>query len=129
MSIRVLLCDDQALVRGGFQMIIDAREDLEVVGEAENGRQAVELARRLDPDVVLMDVRMPELDGVAATRELVAGGARARVLILTTFDLDETSTRRSGPAPAGSCSRTCGRRSSPRRSGSWPAARRCWRRR
>jgi DNA-binding NarL/FixJ family response regulator len=88
-SIRVLLCDDQALVRGGFQMIIDARDDLEVVGEAENGREAVELTRRLDPDVVLMDVRMPELDGVAATRELVAGGSRARVLILTTFDLDE----------------------------------------
>jgi len=88
-TIRVLLCDDQALVRGGFHMILDAREDLEVVGEAENGREAVELTRRLDPDVVLMDVRMPELDGVAATRELVGAGSRARVLILTTFDLDE----------------------------------------
>jgi DNA-binding NarL/FixJ family response regulator len=88
-TIRVLLCDDQALVRSGFHMILDAREDLEVVGEAENGREAVELTRRLDPDVVLMDVRMPELDGVAATRELVGAGSRARVLILTTFDLDE----------------------------------------
>jgi len=88
-TIRVLLCDDQALVRGGFRMILDAREDLEVVGEAENGREAVELAGRLDPDVILMDVRMPELDGVEATRRLVAGGSRARVLILTTFDLDE----------------------------------------
>jgi DNA-binding NarL/FixJ family response regulator len=88
-TIRVLLCDDQALVRGGFGMILDAREDLEVVGEAENGREAVELGRRLDPDVILMDVRMPELDGVEATRQLVQGGSRARVLILTTFDLDE----------------------------------------
>jgi DNA-binding NarL/FixJ family response regulator len=88
-TIRVLLCDDQALVRGGFHMILDARDDLEVVGEAENGREAVELGRRLDPDVILMDVRMPELDGVEATRQLVDGGSRARVLILTTFDLDE----------------------------------------
>jgi DNA-binding NarL/FixJ family response regulator len=88
-TIRVLLCDDQALVRGGFHMILDAREDLEVVGEAENGSEAVTLGRRLDPDVILMDVRMPELDGVEATRQLVQGGSRARVLILTTFDLDE----------------------------------------
>jgi DNA-binding NarL/FixJ family response regulator len=87
--IRVLLCDDQALVRSGFGMIIDAREDLEVVGEAEDGVQAIALARKLDPDVILMDVRMPELDGVEATRRLVAAGSRARVLILTTFDLDE----------------------------------------
>jgi DNA-binding NarL/FixJ family response regulator len=87
--IRVLLCDDQALVRSGFRMILDAREDLEVVGEAEDGLQAIALARKLDPDVILMDVRMPELDGVEATRRLVAGGSRARILILTTFDLDE----------------------------------------
>jgi DNA-binding NarL/FixJ family response regulator len=88
-TIRILLCDDQALVRSGFGMILDARDDLEVVGEAENGREAIELARRVDPDVILMDIRMPELDGVQATRELVAAGSRARVLILTTFDLDE----------------------------------------
>jgi DNA-binding NarL/FixJ family response regulator len=87
--IRVLLCDDQALVRSGFRMILDAREDLGVVGEAEDGLQAIALARKLDPDVILMDVRMPELDGVEATRRLVAGGSRARILILTTFDLDE----------------------------------------
>jgi DNA-binding NarL/FixJ family response regulator len=87
--IRVLLCDDQALVRSGFRMILDAREDLEVVGEAEDGLQAIALARKLDPDVILMDVRMPELDGVEATRRLVAVGSRARILILTTFDLDE----------------------------------------
>jgi DNA-binding NarL/FixJ family response regulator len=87
--IRVLLCDDQALVRSGFRMILEAREDLEVVGEAEDGRQAIELSRQLDPDVILMDVRMPNVDGVEATRQLVAGGSTARILILTTFDLDE----------------------------------------
>jgi DNA-binding NarL/FixJ family response regulator len=87
--IRVLLCDEQALVRSGFRMILDAREDLEVVGEAEDGVQAIALARKLNPDVILMDVRMPEVNGVEATRRLVAAGSRARVLILTTFDLDE----------------------------------------
>jgi len=88
-SIRVLVADDQALVRSGFRMILEAREDVEVVGEAEDGAEAVELARRLDPDVILMDVRMPKLDGVEATRRLSAAGARGRVVILTTFDLDE----------------------------------------
>jgi DNA-binding NarL/FixJ family response regulator len=88
-SIRVLLCDDQALVRSGFRMILETREDLEVVGEAEDGVQALELTWRQLPDVVLMDVRMPRLDGVEATRRLVAAGSEARVLILTTFDLDE----------------------------------------
>jgi DNA-binding NarL/FixJ family response regulator len=87
--LRVLLCDDQALVRSGFRMILDARPDLEVVGEAEDGLQAVEQTQTLDPDVVLMDVRMPNLDGIGATRQIVSGGARARVLILTTFDPDE----------------------------------------
>ena len=89
MSIRVLLCDDQALVRSGFRMILETREDLEVVGEAEDGVQALELTWRQLPDVVLMDVRMPRLDGVEATRRLVEAGSEARVLILTTFDLDE----------------------------------------
>jgi DNA-binding NarL/FixJ family response regulator len=87
--IRVLLCDDQALVRSGFRMILEARPDLEVVGEAEDGVQAVALGRRLAPDVILMDVRMPNLDGVEATRALVAAGSRARIVILTTYDLDE----------------------------------------
>jgi DNA-binding NarL/FixJ family response regulator len=89
MTIRVLLCDDQALVRGGFRMILEARPDLEVVGEAADGLQAVALGRRLAPDVILMDVRMPGLDGVAATRRLIASGSGARILILTTYDLDE----------------------------------------
>ncbi|MGH8886870.1 MAG: response regulator [Egibacteraceae bacterium] len=89
MSIRVALADDQALVRGGFRMILEARGDLEVVGEAEDGRQAVELCQRLRPDVVLMDVRMPNMDGVEATRRLASEGSSTRILILTTFDLDE----------------------------------------
>jgi DNA-binding NarL/FixJ family response regulator len=87
--IRVLVADDQALVRSGFRMILDERPDLELVGEAENGAQALELTKELDPDVILMDVRMPELDGVEATKRLVAAGTRARILVLTTFDLDE----------------------------------------
>jgi len=87
--IRILIADDQALVRGGFRMILDAQPDLEVVGEAADGREAVERALALSPDVVLMDVRMPVLDGLSATRELARAGSSAAVLILTTFDLDE----------------------------------------
>jgi DNA-binding NarL/FixJ family response regulator len=87
--IRVLLADDQALVRSGFRMILENRSDIEVVGEAQNGLEAIDLARDVEPDVILMDVRMPELDGVEATRRIVASGSPARVLILTTFDLDE----------------------------------------
>jgi DNA-binding NarL/FixJ family response regulator len=89
MSIRVLICDDQALVRGGFRAILDARREIEVVGEAENGAQAVALAQRRQPDVILMDIRMPVLDGVEATRKLVGDGSPARIIVLTTFDLDE----------------------------------------
>jgi DNA-binding NarL/FixJ family response regulator len=88
-STRVLICDDQALVRGGFRAILEARPELEVVGEAENGVEAVALAERRRPDVILMDIRMPIVDGVEATRQLVAKGSPARILILTTFDLDE----------------------------------------
>jgi DNA-binding NarL/FixJ family response regulator len=87
--IRVLIADDQSLVRGGFRMILEAQEDLRVVGEAADGRAAVQQALELHPDVILMDVRMPELDGLAATRELARAGSPARILILTTFDLDE----------------------------------------
>jgi DNA-binding NarL/FixJ family response regulator len=89
LSVRVLICDDQALVRGGFRAILDARPEIEVVGEAENGAQAVGLAQRRHPDVILMDIRMPVLDGIEATRKLVADGSPARVIVLTTFDLDE----------------------------------------
>ena len=87
--IRVIVADDQALVRGGFRMILEAEDDIEVVGEAEDGAQAVAQTRELRPEVVLMDVRMPILDGIAATREIVGEDALARVLVLTTFDRDE----------------------------------------
>ena len=87
--ISVLLADDQELVREGLRMMLEAEEDISVVGEAGNGKEALAEARRLDPDVLLMDVRMPELDGIEATRRLVEAGARARILVLTTFDLDE----------------------------------------
>jgi DNA-binding NarL/FixJ family response regulator len=88
--IRVLLADDQALVRGGFRSILEGQPDIEIVGEAEDGAQAVEMARERDPDVVLMDIRMPRLDGIAATRALLDGsGDFPHVLVLTTFDHDE----------------------------------------
>ena len=86
--IRVLIADDQALVRGGFRLILESQRDIEVVGEAQDGRDALVQARELEPDVVLMDVRMPELDGIEATRRLLARDGRTRVLILTTFDAD-----------------------------------------
>jgi DNA-binding NarL/FixJ family response regulator len=88
-TIRVLIADDQALMRGGFRLILDAQQDIEVVGEAIDGRDAIEQYGRLAPDVVVMDVRMPAMDGIEATRRLTAGEPPARVLILTTFDLDE----------------------------------------
>ena len=87
--IRVLLADDQALVRAGFRMILRAEPDVEIVGEAGNGNEAVSLARELVPDVVLMDIRMPELAGIEATRRVVVDETSPRVLVLTTFDLDE----------------------------------------
>jgi DNA-binding NarL/FixJ family response regulator len=88
-SVRVLLVDDQPLLRMGFRMILSGDPDIEVVGEAAEGSAAVRLTAELHPDVVLMDVRMPGMDGVAATREIAALDTRARVLILTTFDFDE----------------------------------------
>ncbi len=87
--VRILLADDQPLLRTGFRMVLGGEDDLDIVGEAGDGAEAVDLARRLLPDVVLMDIRMPRLDGVAATRAIVDARLPVRVLILTTFDLDE----------------------------------------
>jgi DNA-binding NarL/FixJ family response regulator len=89
MTIRVLVADDQAMIRAGFRMVLGGEEDIDVVAEAANGREAVERAARFHPDVVLMDIRMPEVDGLEATRRILAADRAARVLILTTFDLDE----------------------------------------
>jgi DNA-binding NarL/FixJ family response regulator len=89
MSTRVVVADDEAMVRAGLRLVLEAEPDIEVIGEAGDGRQAVDAVARLDPDVVLMDIRMPRLDGIAASRELVALGLPARVLMLTTFDEDE----------------------------------------
>jgi DNA-binding NarL/FixJ family response regulator len=85
----VLIADDQALVRAGFRMILEAHDDIDVVGEAGDGTEAIELARTHAPDVVLMDIRMPRLDGIAATRAIVDNRPATRVLVLTTFDLDD----------------------------------------
>ena len=89
MTIRIVVADDQALMRGGFRMILDAEDDLEVVGEAIDGTDAVRAVERLHPDVVVMDVRMPTMDGIEATRRVTASEPPPKVLILTTFDLDE----------------------------------------
>ena len=89
MTIRVLIADDQSMVRAGFRMLLSDEEDIEVVGEAKDGLEAVAKAGRLDPTVVLMDIRMPELDGLEATRRIIAVNDAARILILTTFGLDE----------------------------------------
>jgi DNA-binding NarL/FixJ family response regulator len=88
-TLGVLIADDQALMRAGFRMILEAEPDLEVVGEAANGHEAVAEAGRLRPDVVLMDVRMPEMDGIEATRRLLNGNDDTKVVMLTTFDMDE----------------------------------------
>jgi len=88
-TVRILLADDQALLRLGFRMVLETQPDLEVVGEAGDGAQAVAMTRALVPDVVLMDVRMPVADGIEATRRIVESGSAARVLVLTTFNLDE----------------------------------------
>jgi DNA-binding NarL/FixJ family response regulator len=89
MTIRVLVADDQSMVRAGFRMLLSGEHDIDVVAEASNGHEAVEKAARFDPTVVLMDIRMPELDGIEATRRILAADHLARILILTTFDLDE----------------------------------------
>jgi DNA-binding NarL/FixJ family response regulator len=89
MSVRVLVADDQSMVRAGFRMLLSGEADIEVVAEASNGLEAVEKAANFDPTVILMDIRMPELDGLQATRRILAADNGARILILTTFDLDE----------------------------------------
>jgi DNA-binding NarL/FixJ family response regulator len=89
MTTRILIADDQALVRGGLRMILDAQPDLDVVGEAADGREALQRARELAPDLVLMDVRMPELDGLEATRRILAREPSPKIVVLTTFDLDD----------------------------------------
>jgi DNA-binding NarL/FixJ family response regulator len=89
MTIRVLVADDQSMIRAGFRMLLTGEADIEVVAEASNGFEAVEKAARFGPTVVLMDIRMPELDGIQATRRILAADTLARILILTTFDLDE----------------------------------------
>ena len=116
MTIRVLVADDQALVRGSFRILVDTAPDLTSVGEAATGTEAVELARRGKPDIVLMDIRMPGMDGIEATRQITAAAetSAVRVLILTTFDLDEYVFARYARAPADSCSKT------PRPPTCWP---------
>lgn len=91
MTVRVLIADDQHLVRTGLKVILDSEPDIEVIAEASNGREAVSIARELRPDVAIMDIRMPDLDGIEATRRITAQShePRTRVLMLTTFDLDE----------------------------------------
>jgi DNA-binding NarL/FixJ family response regulator len=89
MTIRVLVADDQSMVRAGFRMLLSGEEDIDVVAEASNGLEAVDKAARFHPTVVLMDIRMPELDGIEATRRILGADKAARILILTTFDLDE----------------------------------------
>jgi DNA-binding NarL/FixJ family response regulator len=89
MTIRVLVADDQSMVRAGFRMLLGGEEDMEVVAEASNGLEAVNQAARFNPGIILMDIRMPELDGLQATRRILAADPDARILVLTTFDLDE----------------------------------------
>ncbi len=101
MTIRVLLVDDQELLRQGFRMILDHEPDIEVVGEAADGGEAIASVAATSTDVVLMDVRMPVIDGVEATRKIVTQYPHVRVLVLTTFDLDEYAFGALGPGPAG----------------------------
>jgi DNA-binding NarL/FixJ family response regulator len=128
MTIGVVVADDQTLVRAGFRLLVDSAPDLEVVGEAVDGAQAVALARQQRPAVVLMDIRMPRMDGLEATRRIAADEVLAgvRVLMLTTFDLDEYVYQALRVGRAGSCSRTRPRPTCWRPSGWWLPGMRCW---
>lgn len=122
--IRVLLADDQALVRGGFRSILDGQDDIDVVGEASDGVEALDQAATSNPNVILMDIRMPRLDGIEATRRLLSGRrVHARVLILTTFDHDEYVYEALRAGASGFLLKTAPRASSRARSGPWPQAR------
>ena len=115
MTIRVLVADDQSMVRAGFRVLLGREEDIEVVAEASNGLEAVQKAAQFNPSVVLMDIRMPELDGLQATERILAANSAARILILTTFDLDEYVFKAlragaSGFRPQGRLTRTADRR-------------------
>ena len=126
MTIRVLPADDQELVRAGFRMILETQADIEVAGEAGDRTEAVAATLRLQPDVVLVDIRMPNLDGLQATKQIVAAGSGSRVGILTTFDLAETCTRPWRQGRVASCSRTPHLNSSSGPSGWSPPATLCW---
>ena len=125
--IRVLVADDHPIVRGGIVGLLGAANDIEVVGEAADGAMAVRLAEELCPDLVLMDLRMPHLDGAAATAAILAQNPATRVLILTTYESDDQILAPSPPAPAATCSRLPRRRRSSRACARSPAARPCWR--
>jgi DNA-binding NarL/FixJ family response regulator len=120
----VLVVDDQAMVRQGFSALLAAQSGIEVVGDAADGAAAVVAVATLAPDVVLMDIRMPVLDGIEAIRRILATprDPQPRVLVLTTFDLDDYVYEACAPGPVASCSRTRARRSWCRRSGWWPQA-------
>jgi DNA-binding NarL/FixJ family response regulator len=130
MPIRVLIADDQAMVREGLSVLLNAQPDIQVAGQAADGQEAVGMTAELRPDVVLMDVRMPVLNGLEATRLIVGGDEPApRVLVLTTFDLDEYVYEALRAGASAFCSRTPPRGSWPRRCGWSPPGRRCCRRR